>query len=111
MVNLETWSRALALPGITPIVLLGEATFHQFPGGTMTNAADQLDRWQTLCAEDQSIRSHPWQWSTTSLRRWGTFCHTPPPGEFVCRFRAWRRLGQKLQRGVWRPARAVGLRR
>ena len=54
MVNLDTWSRALALPGITPIVLLGEATFHQFHGGTMTNAADQLDRWKTLCAEYQS---------------------------------------------------------
>lgn len=111
LVNLDTWSRALALPGVTPIVLLGEATFHQFHGGTMTNAVDQLDRWQTLCAEYQAIRGHPWQWPTAPLQWWGTFSHTPPPGELVCRFRAWRTLGQKLHRGVWRLARAVGLRR
>jgi glycosyltransferase involved in cell wall biosynthesis len=111
LVNLDIWSRALALPGVTPVVLLGEATFHQFHGGTMTNAADQLERWRELCEEYQLIRGHPWVWPSAPLRWWGRFSHAPPPQELICRFRRWRRLSQKLQRTFWRVARAVGLRK
>jgi hypothetical protein len=110
LVNLDTWSRALALPEVTPVVLLGEATFHQFHGGTMTNAIDQLERWRSLCAEYEVIRGHPWSWPTAPLRWWGRFSHTPPPDELVCRFRGWHSLRKKLQRTIRRVARAVGLR-
>lgn len=37
-VNLDTWKRACNLPNIKPVVLLGEATFHQFHNGVATNA-------------------------------------------------------------------------
>lgn len=111
LVNLDTWSRALALPEVTPVVLLGEATFHQFHGGTMTNAVDQLDLWRSLCADYEVIRGHPWSWPTAPLRWWGRFSHTPPADELVDRFPAWRKLRQKLQRTIRRGARAVGLRK
>jgi glycosyltransferase involved in cell wall biosynthesis len=111
LVNLDTWSRALALPGVTPVVLLGEATFHQFHGGTMTNAIDQLECWRSLCADYKVIRGHPWSWPTAPLRWWGGFSHTPPTDELVYRFPAWRKLRQKLQRTIRHGARAVGLRK
>lgn len=37
-VNLDMLARALELPGITPVTLLGEATFHQVHGGAATNS-------------------------------------------------------------------------
>lgn len=100
LVNLDTWSRAITLPEVTPVVLLGEATFHQFHGGTMTNAPDQTNRWQSLCAEYESIRGHSWRWPTTPLRFWGTFSHSPPPGELVRRGGAWHGLTRRLRLGL-----------
>ena len=40
-VNLDTLSRAVALPGVTVVTLLGEGTFHQVHGGVATNATDK----------------------------------------------------------------------
>jgi len=108
---LEMWSRAITLPEVTPVVLLGEATFHQFHGGTMTNAPDRTNRWQSLCADYESIRGHSWRWPTTPLRFWGTFWHSPPPGELVRRGGAWHGLTRRLRRGLNSVARARWLRR
>lgn len=42
--NLELFERLHAHPGVNVVTLLGEATFHQFHGGTTTNVADDADR-------------------------------------------------------------------
>ena len=43
-VNLDTLSRAVALPGITAITLLGEGAFHQVHGGIATQCDSQCER-------------------------------------------------------------------
>src|SRR5262249_49104479 len=39
LVNLDTFRRAMELPDAELVILVGEATFHQFHGGTNTNAS------------------------------------------------------------------------
>jgi hypothetical protein len=68
LVNLDTYGRALELPGAQPVVLLGEATFHQLHGGIATNSPVEafparLAAWR---AEYEAIRGKPW---TTAPRR------------------------------------------
>ena len=43
-VNLELWERLHAHPGVTPVTLLGEGTFHQFHGGITTNVQSEAER-------------------------------------------------------------------
>ena len=58
-VNLDTLSRAVALPGVTAVTLLGEGTFHQVHGGVATNATHNVhDAFQ---AEYMNIRGRPFQ--------------------------------------------------
>jgi tetratricopeptide (TPR) repeat protein len=59
--NLDTFSRAVELPGAELVVLLGEATMHQVHGGVSTNApleqfAENQARWG---AQYQEIRGRP----------------------------------------------------
>lgn len=42
LVNLDTLSRAVDLPNVMPVTLLGEGTFHQVHGGVATNAVQSL---------------------------------------------------------------------
>ncbi len=58
-VNLDTLSRAVALPSITVITLLGEATFHQVYGGIATNATHNVQ--DAFHAEYAAIRGRPFQ--------------------------------------------------
>ena len=37
LVNIDTLVRALELPGALPVLMIGEATFHQVHGGVTTN--------------------------------------------------------------------------
>jgi len=41
LVNLDTYQRALALPGAQLIIVLGEANFHQLHGGIATNSPNR----------------------------------------------------------------------
>ena len=63
LVNLDTWRRALELPGAEQVILLGEGTFHQLHGGIATNAtpqslSDSLEGW---AAQYQAIRGRSWE--------------------------------------------------
>jgi hypothetical protein len=40
----DVYSRAMELPDVQPVVLLGEGVFHQFHGGIATNAAGNVHR-------------------------------------------------------------------
>ena len=42
LVNLDTWRRATELPEINPMILFGEATFHQVHGGVATNGSQDI---------------------------------------------------------------------
>ena len=60
MVNLDFWARACQLPSSTLIMLLGEASFHQFHNGAATGLteeklASRLREWGAQYAE---IRGH-----------------------------------------------------
>jgi SAM-dependent methyltransferase/glycosyltransferase involved in cell wall biosynthesis len=62
LVNLDFYKRAVELPGSTLLNLLGEASFHQFHGGTMTNRSheevpDELARYR---AQYEQIRGVPY---------------------------------------------------
>jgi hypothetical protein len=56
LVNLDTLVRAVMLPRVSVITLLGEGTFHQVHGGVATNALK--DPWDTFNAEYKAIRGH-----------------------------------------------------
>ena len=87
LVNLDTWLRACHLPNSIPIMLLGEATFHQIHGGVCTNSADQAQVFNQFNGEYRSIRGDNYQWPDVAVKFYGAF-HTPPlPGEmFTSRF-------------------------
>jgi tetratricopeptide (TPR) repeat protein len=60
--NLDTYRRALELPGTHLVVLLGEGTFHQLHGGVSTNLpverqAESQARW---AAQYAAIRGQPY---------------------------------------------------
>ncbi len=62
LVNLDTWRRAMELPGAEQVILLGEGTFHQLHGGIATNVAPRslelsLEKWH---AQYQAIRGRTW---------------------------------------------------
>ncbi|MDG6348459.1 hypothetical protein QAA18_06830 [Luteimonas sp. 8-5] len=56
LANLDFFNRAHALPGVEPVMLLGEATFHQFHGGVATNVPRAEHPWPRMAAEYERIR-------------------------------------------------------
>jgi hypothetical protein len=60
LVNLDFFNRAHALPGVRPVMLLGEATFHQFHGGVATNVPRAEHPWTRMAAEYEGIRGKPY---------------------------------------------------
>jgi hypothetical protein len=62
LVNLDLFKRLAEDPKLTPICLLGEATFHQFHGGVATNVSLNDHPWDSFEAEYEAIRGqayHP----------------------------------------------------
>jgi hypothetical protein len=56
--NHDLYHRACSLPGIELIVLLGEATFHQYHGGAATS---RRYSWDDMHADYQAIRGKPYR--------------------------------------------------
>jgi hypothetical protein len=59
LVNLDTYARAVALPKIRLVTVLGEGTFHQVHGALATNSA--VDRQSEWHAEYRRIRGHDYR--------------------------------------------------
>jgi glycosyltransferase involved in cell wall biosynthesis len=59
--NLDFFNRANMIEDINPILLLGEATFHQFHGGTATNVPLKHHPWEKMLEEYQSIYGKPYK--------------------------------------------------
>jgi hypothetical protein len=61
LANHDLYGRAMALPDVRPIVLLGEGTFHQVHGGVMTNepaAGRRAELGRTFARQYEEIRGH-----------------------------------------------------
>lgn len=64
-VNLDIFNRFMDTPEVQPVMLLGEATFHQVHGGVSTNAPPEARPLQAFREEYENIRGRPY---TTSKR-------------------------------------------
>lgn len=56
LVNLDFFNRVHALDDITPVMLLGEASFHQFHGGVASNVPREQHPWAHMAEEYRRIR-------------------------------------------------------
>lgn len=56
LANLDFFNRAHALADVSPTMLLGEATFHQFHGGFASNAPRAEHPWKRMAAEYRRIQ-------------------------------------------------------
>ena len=59
LVNLDFFNLAHERPGMQPVMLLGEATFHQFHGGVASNVTRAEHPWPAMAAEYERIRGRP----------------------------------------------------
>lgn len=59
LANLDFFSRANMIHDINPVMLLGEATFHQFHGGISTNVSRNNHPWGKFSAEYKRIHGKP----------------------------------------------------
>jgi glycosyltransferase involved in cell wall biosynthesis len=73
LVNLDTWSRAIQLPDITAVSLMGEATFHQIHGGVATNGTH--DAIREFFNEYEDIRGVEFEIPNISYSLFGKFNH------------------------------------
>ena len=60
LANLDFFNRAHRMPGVAPVMLLGEASFHQFHGGVATNVPRAEHPWQRMAAEYEQLRGKPY---------------------------------------------------
>jgi glycosyltransferase involved in cell wall biosynthesis len=79
LVNLDTWTRALELPNVNPMILFGEATFHQIHGGVATNGT--VDTISTFFDEYEKIRGHEYIGPQVEVSLLGKIHHEFHPGE------------------------------
>jgi hypothetical protein len=58
LVNLDIYVRAIELPDVQRVLLLGEGTFHQLHGGVATNLAPEFEpaNWKVLADQYERIR-------------------------------------------------------
>jgi len=61
LVNLDFFNRMHQSSDMSPVMLLGEATFHQFHGGTATNIPLKDHPWDKMAQEYLTIRGKPYQ--------------------------------------------------
>lgn len=78
-VNLDTWRRACLLPGALPVVLLGEATFHQLHGGVATNAPKE--ETARMRARYTEVRGEEYSVPPVQLHYFGAVPQRPPVHE------------------------------
>ncbi|MEQ1438367.1 glycosyltransferase [Fontimonas sp. SYSU GA230001] len=59
LVNLHIHNRLVTHPQLQPVMLLGEATFHQFHGGVATNTPAAQSPFARFCAEYERVVGRP----------------------------------------------------
>ena len=73
LTNLDFFNRIHELEDIDPVMLLGEATFHQFHGGIATNVPHKDHPWKKMEEEYQMIKGKPYQPFTRRPVYFGSF--------------------------------------
>lgn len=68
LVNLDIFVRAMQLPELTPVELLGEASFHQFHGGVATNVVPEKHPWNDYVEEYKAIRGVDFSFSSSNQK-------------------------------------------
>jgi len=71
LTNLDFFNRANMISDINPIMLLGEATFHQFHGGTATNVPPKDHPWAKMAEEYHNIHGKPYKPSSRTPTYFG----------------------------------------
>ena len=56
LANMDFFNRANEDPRLSPVMLLGEATFHQFHGGVATNVPAEMHPWKAMEEEYRLVR-------------------------------------------------------
>ena len=56
LINLDIFNRAMEQADVEPVMLLGEATFHQYHGGVATNVPLKEHPWAVFAEEYRRIR-------------------------------------------------------
>lgn len=92
LVNLDIWKRAVELPDVNPMVLLGEATFHQVHGGVATNGShDAIHRFYD---EYEHIRGEEFKTPQIALSLLGNFRNEVHPDEGIIKPESGKRTKQ-----------------
>jgi len=73
LANLEFFERVMSLREVQPIMLLGEATFHQFHGGVATNVPLERHPWESFDEEHRRIRGVEFRPSTRAPLYFGHY--------------------------------------
>jgi glycosyltransferase involved in cell wall biosynthesis len=60
LANLDFFNRSNEINGISPVLLLGEATFHQLHGGVATNVPLNQHPWHEMLKEYERIKGQPY---------------------------------------------------
>jgi len=63
LVNLDVFRKLMSHPVTTPVMLIGEATFHQFHGGVSTNVPVADSPWDLYNAEYKEITGESFQFT------------------------------------------------
>lgn len=69
-VNPDTWRRACSLPNVLPVILIGEATFHQVHGGIATNGT--LETINKMHDEYRRIRGSDYIAPSVNIQYYGS---------------------------------------
>ena len=77
LVNLDVFRRLMQDERVTPVMLVGEATFHQFHGGVATNVPTADNPWDVFDAEYERLRGS--RFSFIGYPRWPFFLGTLHP--------------------------------
>ncbi len=86
LVNLDFFNRVHQDKMFFPVLLLGEATFHQFHGGVATNVSRKTHPWPAMAAEYKEIRGQDYECLFRPPHYFGRIDHTyhknllQPPG-------------------------------
>ena len=100
LVNLDTWKRAVELPNVSPIILIGEASFHQVHGGVATNG--NLDVIGAFFDEYVQIRGQEFKTPQVTFSLFGKTHEEFQPGEGF--FKNYEQKSEENRRREFRTA-------
>ena len=105
--NLDFFERMVGTPGVTPVTMLGEGSFHQVHGGTTTNLAEPGELIRSYDEQYEELRGHRFQVPPQETHYVGSF----PPAAKRTKPRLWNNFqmfrNAHVQATEGRPARPI----